>query len=76
MDFPTSGKLEGDRMPKQKLTIKNTTVQEWESETFMQRIDRCRAMLSLHGYLTDSENRSVRLRIQEAVAELKREQKG
>jgi len=52
-----------------KPTKRTDKVVEWKSETFMLRIDKCRAMLSLHGYLTEAENNKVRSRITKVLKE-------
>lgn len=41
----------------------NDTIGEWEAERVRDRILKCRAMLYLHGFLTEAENERIRARI-------------
>jgi len=36
----------------------------WKAESFHDRLERCRAMLAIHGYLPDSQSNRIRERIQ------------
>ena len=40
----------------------------WGSETVAQRLDHCRAMLNIHGFLSEAENDRVSARIERWAA--------
>jgi hypothetical protein len=44
------------------------SIPAWKATTCAQRVDECRAMLYLHGFLTDSESERVNARIEKWAA--------
>ena len=42
-------------------------IDAWEPETVLKRLIRCKSMLYMHGYLTDSENRKCFERLEKRV---------
>ena len=41
----------------------NDLLRAWKKSTAIDRIDACRMMLRIHGFLSDNENESVKRRI-------------
>lgn len=42
----------------------NAKIPAWDAEIAAERVDQCRSMLYMHGFLTDSENDRVNERIE------------
>lgn len=45
----------------------NKPASPWKDETLLERVARCRAMLFIHGFMTDAESRKVNDRINKWV---------
>jgi len=44
------------------------TIPKWPAEIAAERVDQCRAMLHIHGFLTESESNRVNARIEKWAA--------
>lgn len=50
----------------------STKTPAWPAEPLADRLDRCRAMLAIHGMLTEKESKACRKRIVASVRGLKK----